>query len=96
MGGKVSAQVSGNYASSISTTTSVTSTPRSCPSYVLANARLGWQSDDSRWQADVFVNNLTDKRYYTIGYDLSNATGSNSLVPGRPRWYGVSVRYNFK
>ena len=31
----------------------------------------------------MFVNNLADEQYYTIGYDLSNATGSNSLVPGR-------------
>jgi outer membrane receptor protein involved in Fe transport len=42
------------------------------------------------------VNNLADRKYYTIGYDLSNATGSNSLVPGLPRWYGASVRYSFK
>jgi iron complex outermembrane receptor protein len=66
------------------------------PSYVLANVRLAWTSDDARWQTSLFVNNVADKRYYTIGYDLSNATGSNSLVPGLPRWYGASVRFNFK
>jgi len=38
---------------------------------------------------------VADERYFTIGYDLSNATGSNSLVPGKPRWFGASLRYNF-
>ncbi len=95
MGGRISAQLSGNYASNFYD--NIRNFQASLlPSYVLLNARLGWQSDDGHWQADAFVNNVADKRYYTIGYDLSNATGSNSLVPGKPRWYGVTVRYNFK
>lgn len=65
------------------------------PSYVLGNARLTWTSQDDTWQASVFVNNIADERYYTIGFDLANATGSNSLVPGRPRWVGASLRYSF-
>jgi iron complex outermembrane receptor protein len=65
------------------------------PRYFIGNLRLGWSSADNHWDAAVFVNNVTDERYFTIGYDLSNATGSNSLVPGKPRWYGASVRYNF-
>jgi iron complex outermembrane receptor protein len=93
-GGTVSAQVSGNYASSFYD--NIRNFDASLlPSYTLWNARLGWQSDNGNWEGDVFVNNLADEQYYTIGYDLSNATGSNSLVPGRPRWYGVSLRYNF-
>lgn len=39
--------------------------------------------------------NVADERYFTIGFDLANATGSNSLVPGKPRWFGGSIRYNF-
>lgn len=93
-GGKIAAQLTGNYASEFYD--NIRNFQASLlPSYVLANARLSWQSRDSHWQADAFVNNLADRRYYTIGYDLSNATGSNSLVPGRPRWYGLSVRYSF-
>jgi iron complex outermembrane receptor protein len=94
LGGKISAQVSGNYSSSFYD--NIRNFDASLmPSYVLANARLNWASNDDHWQADAFVNNVTDRRFYTIGYDLSNATGSNSLVPGKPRWYGVSVRYSF-
>lgn len=66
------------------------------PDYFIGNVRAGWSSDDGRWEGAVFVNNVADERYFTIGYDLSNATGSNSLVPGKPRWVGVSARYNFE
>jgi len=57
--------------------------------------RLEWHSQDAHWQVAAFVNNLADKRYYTIGYDLSTVTGSDSLVPGKPRWFGVELRYGF-
>jgi iron complex outermembrane receptor protein len=65
------------------------------PEYVIGNVRLDWTSGDEHWLASFFINNLADERYYTIGYDLSNATGSNSLVPGKPRWFGASLRYTF-
>jgi len=65
------------------------------PAYGLADARVEWRSPSERWQASTFVNNIADRRYFTIGYDLSNATGSNSLVPGKPRWFGVSLNYRF-
>jgi iron complex outermembrane recepter protein len=94
-GGHVAAQVSGDYVSPFYDNIRNFAASK-MPSYVLANLRLGWASDNSHWQAALTVNNVTDRRYYTIGYDLSNATGSNSLVPGLPRWYGASVRYNFK
>ena len=65
------------------------------PEYVIGNVRMDWSSSDDHWVASFFINNVADQRYYTIGYDLSNATGSNSLVPGKPRWFGASVRYSF-
>ena len=95
LGGHLSVQGSANYASSFYDNIRNFDASK-MPSYVLANARVGWTSGDDRWQAALFVNNIADKRYYIIGYDLSNATGSNSLVPGKPRWYGASLRYNFK
>jgi iron complex outermembrane receptor protein len=65
------------------------------PSYALIDARLEWHSQSGHWQVAAFANNLADKRYYTIGYDLSTVTGSDSLVPGKPRWLGVELRYGF-
>ncbi len=93
-GGSVFAQISFNYASKFWDNIRNFEASR-LPDYTIANVRLGWSGDDGRWQAEAFINNFADERYYTIGYDLSNATGSNSLVPGKPRWFGVSVRYNF-
>ncbi|HLF29807.1 MAG TPA: TonB-dependent receptor [Xanthomonadales bacterium] len=93
-GGEVYAQASFNYAASFWDNIRNFDASR-LPDYFVANARLGWTSADARWAASIFVNNLADERYFTIGYDLSNATGSNSLVPGKPRWFGVNVRYNF-
>ena len=94
MGGKVSAQASFNYASSFFDNIRNFEASE-LPSYILGNLRLGWDSNDGSWEAAFFVNNVADERYFTIGFDLANATGSNSLVPGKPRWFGGSVRYNF-
>ena len=51
------------------------------PGYGLADARLEWRSNKGHWSVAAFVNNFTDRRYYTIGYDLAAVTGSDSLVP---------------
>jgi iron complex outermembrane recepter protein len=93
-GGLVFTQVSFNYASEFYDNIRNYEASR-LPDYFIGNVRLGWASTDDRWEGAVFVNNVADKRYFTIGFDLSNATGSNSLVPGKPRWYGVSIRRNF-
>ena len=94
MDGRFSAQASFNYASSF--WDNIRNFEASeLPSYILGNVRLGWDSNDGKWQGAFFVNNVADERYFTIGFDLANATGSNSLVPGKPRWFGGSIRYNF-
>jgi iron complex outermembrane receptor protein len=94
LGGYLTFQSSFNYSSSFYDNIRNFEASR-MPSYVIGNARVEWRSADDHWTGAFFVHNLADERYYTIGYDLSNATGSNSLVPGKPRWFGVSVRYNF-
>ena len=65
------------------------------PSYSLANARVGWQSDDGRWDASLFVNNLADERYVAVGFDGALLYGSNAWFFGKPRWYGGQIRYSF-
>lgn len=92
--GDVHAQASFNYASEFYDNIRNFAASE-MPDYFIGNLRLGWTSADRRWDAAVFVNNVTDERYFTIGFDLSNATGSNSLVPGKPRWFGLNVRYHF-
>ena len=91
--GHISAQASGDYVSYIYDNIRNFAASK-LPAYIVTNLRLTWESDSGRWQTALFANNVADRRYYTIGYDLSNATGSNSVVPGLPRWYGVNVRFN--
>lgn len=88
-GGYVAAQGSFNYVSSFYDSIRNFEASR-MPSYVIGNARLEWNSTDERWKATFFVLNIADERYFTIGYDLSNATGSNSLAPGKPRWLALA------
>lgn len=64
-------------------------------SFWLANARLSWLAADDRWEASVFVNNLSDERYVTTGFDLATLCGCAEEAYGRPRWYGVRVRLNW-
>lgn len=64
-------------------------------SYTIGNLRAGWESGDGAWQADLFVKNVSDERYTTVGFDLSQVCGCNEEAQGRPRWWGASVRYLF-
>jgi iron complex outermembrane receptor protein len=63
--------------------------------YALFNARIGWEDASERFRLGVFVNNLTDKRYKSVGYDLSTLCGCTEESYGRPRWWGVSAGVSF-
>ncbi len=63
------------------------------PSYTLFNARIGWEDDSERFRLSFFVNNLTDKRYKTVGYDLSTLCGCTEESYGRPRWWGITAGF---
>mgnify|MGYP006314206937 CR=1 FL=1 len=64
-------------------------------SYVLANLRLSWLSANADWETSLMVRNVTDERAGTIGFYLASLCGCNEVAYREPRWYGVSVRYNF-
>jgi iron complex outermembrane receptor protein len=64
-------------------------------SYVLANLRLSWLNADAKWETSLIVRNVMDERAGTIGFDLATLCGCNEVAYREPRWYGVSVRYNF-
>ena len=63
------------------------------PGYTLTNLRLAYASGP--WEVAAYVQNLFDKHYYTIGFDLATLCGCNANALGRPRWAGASVRYRF-
>jgi iron complex outermembrane receptor protein len=66
------------------------------PAAVIGNVRLTWVSADETWQLTGFVNNVADERNPTIGFDLAGLCGCNEDAYGKPRWYGVTARYNWK
>ena len=64
--------------------------------YALFNARIGWTDASEAYRLAFFVNNLTNKSYKTVGYDLSTLCGCNEESYGRPRWWGVTAGYKFQ
>jgi iron complex outermembrane receptor protein len=58
------------------------------PAYPLVDAGLAWSPERSAYQIEVFVDNLSDQRYLTYAYDLSD---TNALQWGKPRTWGVRV-----
>ncbi len=80
------------------------------PSYGLLNARLGYEHK-SGWSVALIANNLTDKRYFTNGFDSSGpATKATPGLPvgshdtlmgystfdlGRPREFAFEAKYKF-
>lgn len=63
--------------------------------YTIFNASVGWASEDAKWEAKLYVKNLTDEYYIPTVFDLSGITGSNIEQAPPPRWFGGSLRYNF-
>ena len=65
--------------------------------YTVSNASASYTSGDEKWQVIGFVHNLTDEEYVVQTFDLSgpNVFGMVEKYYGRPRWYGVSLTYNW-
>lgn len=57
--------------------------------YLVWNLRASWSSANERYQAAVFVNNLSDKRYVSDGFDF---LGMQALIYNQPRTAGLSLR----
>jgi len=64
-------------------------------SYFVANARLGYVTNDGKWDVSLWVRNLNDAEYVATTFDLSIFTGAIIDAPGPPRWWGATVQYNF-
>lgn len=65
-------------------------------SYALLNARVELSSRTAGWTVALFVTNLTDKVYYIGGDNYARAgTGTAQYDLGRPREFGVNLRFAF-
>ncbi len=70
-------------------------------SYILSNARVSYTNVKDTWTISVFVNNLADKEYRAMAFDLSGTPaqagfGLTESYYGMPRWWGVSLKYKFE
>ena len=65
--------------------------------YSVSNIRVSYTTDDGKWQATAFVDNVTDEEYLVQTFDLSglNVFGMTEQYYGRPRWWGVSMTYRW-
>jgi len=61
--------------------------------YGVANARVGFGSDDGKWRVLLWGRNITDEYYYPAAYQGGN--GPYIRVNGMPRTWGVSLDYKF-
>ncbi|PHR59995.1 MAG: TonB-dependent receptor [Robiginitomaculum sp.] len=64
-------------------------------SYVMVDARIGWESPDDKWGVALRLNNITDTRAGIQGFDLATLCGCNEVSYQAPRSISVDVNYNF-
>jgi iron complex outermembrane receptor protein len=63
-------------------------------SYWLVNSRITYTSPGEHWQVALYGKNLTDEEYLTTGLH-EDLVGALEGYYGRPREWGVSVRYRY-
>lgn len=63
--------------------------------YWLINARLAYRFMEEKVEVAGWARNITDENYLVEGFDNADFTGSNLLLTGTPRTFGIEVNYNF-
>jgi len=63
--------------------------------YWVHNARIAYESTDSRYTVALWVKNIADKVYTTQAYDLQAVFGLNYTHIGAPRTAGVAMTLRF-
>ncbi|QTD55835.1 TonB-dependent receptor [Parasphingorhabdus cellanae] len=94
--GSLVPSTSWNYRSRQSTTSTDGNTVL-LDGYGLLTARLQYNAPGDLFSIAAFATNLTDKQYFIGGIDFANETfiGVRQLDVGRPREFGVNLRFNF-
>ena len=64
-------------------------------SHTITNARMTWRSLDDTWDTSLEVTNLSDEVYAAFIFDQSFSSGTQSVTPGFPRMYALTVKRNF-
>jgi len=62
--------------------------------YAKADVGLTYEADEGNWEAAFFVHNVFDSRHQLIGFDVSSFGGYTQESFARPRWWGITLKYN--
>ena len=93
-GGDIALQADATYRDDV--IFALTETPNvSQDGYTVANVSASYTRDN--WQFSAFVQNVGDEEYQVQAFDLSglDVFGLTEQYYGRPRWWGVSARYQW-
>jgi iron complex outermembrane receptor protein len=94
-GGYVAAQIDAVYVDTVYFALTGFETVKEDP-YTITNVSLSYTTEDRRWLARAFVDNVADTAYLVQTFDLSgDVLGMTEQYYGRPQWWGVSLQYNF-
>jgi len=65
-------------------------------SYGLLDLRVGWNSEDRLWKAEMIARNLTDRQYITAAADYGGPALSTLIGrPGDPRTFVFQASRKF-
>jgi iron complex outermembrane receptor protein len=94
-GGMASAQATFSHSSSMYYSLTNFDDMRAEP-HTLFDGRLGYLLPDQTTQLSLFVDNITNKRYDTLAFDLSSSCGCTLTTYSKPRVIGLSFNQKFK
>ena len=63
--------------------------------YAVANFRIALDDTKAGWSLAANVKNAFNRVYYVGGLAALNVTTTNAVIPGDPRTFVVTLRYNF-
>lgn len=92
-GGSLSAQVDFNYVDDFCFSVTCNPTEEE-DSYFVANVQLSYTTGDDRWRFTAFSRNVGDEEYRATAVDASFA-GFTSAAYANPRWYGVTIGFQW-
>jgi outer membrane receptor protein involved in Fe transport len=88
------ANLSAKYSSSYNTGSDL-APQKVQPKMTVMNGRIGIGSQTGLWTVDAWAQNLTNKKYYQVGYDGPLQSGTYDAFLGAPRTYGVTLKARF-
>jgi len=60
------------------------------------DGRIGYASEDGDWGVEFFLENIFDSRHAITRFDLSALGNTGEVAFNPPRWWGISLFYNFR